>query len=76
MRARKLGRHCERIHIQSCKRFASFLGRSPGTAIAAGVRAFQLSLIEVEGLTMRGAPPITSGKWASRLLEALALWSQ
>ena len=25
MRARNLGRHCQRSHISSCKRFAAFL---------------------------------------------------
>ena len=49
MRARKLTRHTERSHIHSCKRFAAFLKRSPETATADDVRAFQLSLIEIEG---------------------------
>ena len=38
MRARKLGRHSERSHIASCKRFAAFLKRSPETATADDVR--------------------------------------
>jgi site-specific recombinase XerD len=32
--------------VQSCKRFAAFLGRSPDTATADEVKAFQLHLIE------------------------------
>ena len=46
MRARKLGRHSERSHIASCKRFAGYLKRSPVTATADDVHNFQLSLIE------------------------------
>jgi hypothetical protein len=34
MAARKLGPHSLRSHIDSCKRFAAFLGRSPDTATA------------------------------------------
>ena len=40
IRARKLGRHSERNHIESCKRFAAFLKRSPETATPDDVRAF------------------------------------
>ena len=29
MNARKLGKHSQRSHIRSCKRFAAFLGSSP-----------------------------------------------
>ena len=61
MRARKLGRHTERSHIHSCKRFAAFLKRSPETATADDVRAFQLSLIEVEGLTIPNRNRIMTG---------------
>jgi len=46
MAARKLGPHSQRSHIQSCRRFAQFLGRSPETATADDVRRFQLHLIE------------------------------
>ena len=46
MNARKLGRHCQRGHIASCKRFAAYLKRSPDTATADDVRLFQLHLIE------------------------------
>ena len=46
MAARKLGRHSQRSHLYSCKRFAAFLKRSPETATADDVRLFQLFLIE------------------------------
>jgi integrase/recombinase XerD len=46
MNARQLGRHCQRGHIASCKRFAGYLKRSPDTATADDVRLFQLHLIE------------------------------
>jgi hypothetical protein len=46
MNGRKLGRHCQRGHIASCKRFAGYLKRSPDTATADDVRLFQLHLIE------------------------------
>jgi integrase/recombinase XerD len=61
MRARKLGRHTERSHIHSCKRFTVFLKRSPETATADDVRAFQLSLIEDEGLTICNRNRIMTG---------------
>ena len=61
MRARKLGRHSERSHIHACKRFAAFLKRSPETATADDVRAFQLSLIETEGLTICNRNRIMTG---------------
>jgi Cytochrome bd terminal oxidase subunit I len=38
MRARTLGRHCQRGHIASCKRFAGYLKRSPDTATADDMR--------------------------------------
>jgi len=40
------GRHTQRSHISSCKRFAAWLKRSPDTATADEVRLFQLHLIE------------------------------
>src|SRR5215471_1929478 len=46
MTARKLGRHSQRSHIRSCRRFAAFLKRSPDTATADDVRRFQLHLVE------------------------------
>ena len=61
MRARKLGRYSERSHIASCKRFAAFLKRSPEAATADDVRAFQLSLIETDGLTICNRNRIMTG---------------
>jgi integrase/recombinase XerD len=46
MAARKLNPHTQRSHIQSCKRFAAWLKRSPDTATPDEVRHFQLYLIE------------------------------
>ena len=46
MNARKLGAHSQRSHIQSCKRFAAFLKRSPDAATPDDMRRFQLHLIE------------------------------
>src|SRR3954454_10137384 len=46
MTARKLNPHTQRSHIQSCKRFAAWLKRSPDTATPDEVRGFQLHLIE------------------------------
>jgi integrase/recombinase XerD len=46
MVARKLNPHTRRSHIQSCKRFAAWLKRSPDTATPDEVRLFQLYLVE------------------------------
>ena len=46
MAARKLNPHTQRSYIHSCKRFAAWLKRSPGTATPDEVRRFQLHLIE------------------------------
>src|ERR1044071_4773144 len=46
MAARKLNPHTQRSHIYSCKRFATWLKRSPDTATPDEVRRFQLHLIE------------------------------
>ena len=46
MAARKRGPHSQRSHIDSCRRFAAFLKRSPDTATADDIRRFQLHLIE------------------------------
>ena len=46
MTGRHLGRHSQRSHVLSCKRFAAFLGRPPETATADDIRRFQLFLIE------------------------------
>ena len=60
MAARKLGRHSQRSHIESCKRFAVWLKRSPDTAIADEVRSFQLHLIEA-GCSIGNRNRIMSG---------------
>ena len=54
MAARKLGRHSQRSHISSCRRFAAFLKRSPDTATADDIRRFQLHLASSR-LMMRGS---------------------
>ncbi len=41
MAARKLNPHTRRSHISSCKRFSTWLKRSPNTATADEVRRFQ-----------------------------------
>src|ERR1700747_1146336 len=46
MTARKLNPNTQRSHIQSCKRFAAWLRRSPDTATPDEVRHFQLHLVE------------------------------
>ena len=46
MIARNLGRHTQRSHIDSCKRFAAFLKRSPDTATADDICAFQKHVME------------------------------
>src|SRR5438045_9591027 len=60
MAARKLGRHAQRSHIHSCRRFAAFLGRSPDTATADDVRRFQLHLVE-SGLSICNRNRILTG---------------
>jgi len=46
MNARKLRAGTQTGHIRSCRRFASFLKRSPDTATAEDIRRFQLYLAE------------------------------
>jgi integrase/recombinase XerD len=46
MTARKLCAATQAGHIRSCKRFATFLKRSPDTATAEDLRQFQLHLAE------------------------------
>src|SRR5262252_6128601 len=60
MRARKLGPHSQRSHIDSCRRFAAFLKRSPDTATADDVRRFQLYLVE-SGLSIGNRNRIMTG---------------
>ena len=47
-KARKLGAHSQKSHIDSCKRFAAFLKRSPDAATAEDIRRFQLHLSETD----------------------------
>jgi integrase/recombinase XerD len=60
MTARNLGRHSQRSHIDSCRRFAAFLKRSPDTATADDVRLFQLHLVE-SGLGISNRNRIMTG---------------
>ena len=60
MNARKLGKHSQRSHIRSCKRFAAFLKRSPETAMPDDIRRFQLHLIE-SGLSICNRNRIMTG---------------
>jgi len=60
MAARKLGRHSQRSHISSCRRFAAFLKRSPDTATADDIRRFQLHLAEA-GLSICNRNRIMTG---------------
>jgi len=46
MTGRNLGLYSRRNYLDSCTRFAAFLGRSPDTATADDIRRFQLFLIE------------------------------
>ena len=46
MRGRNLGRQSQRTHLDSCARFATFLGRALETATADDIRRFQLFLVE------------------------------
>ena len=46
MSARQLSPPTQKSHIRACKRFASFLKRSPDTATADDIRRFQLHLAE------------------------------
>lgn len=61
MRARKLGRASQRNHIRSCKRFTRFLERSPETASADDVRAFQHWLIDSLKLSVCNRNRIMTG---------------
>jgi len=60
MNARKLGAHSQRSHIQSCKRFAAFLKRSPDTARPDDIRRFQLHLAE-SGISIGNRNRIMTG---------------
>src|SRR4029450_4261840 len=60
MTARNLGRHSQRSHVHSCRRFAAFLRRSPDTATADDIRRFQLHLVE-SGLSIGNRNRIMTG---------------
>jgi integrase/recombinase XerD len=60
MTARKLGPYSQRSHINSCRRFAAFLKRSPDMATADDVRRFQLDLVEA-GLSISNRNRIMTG---------------
>jgi integrase/recombinase XerD len=60
MNARKLGPHSQRSYIDSCKRFAGFLKRSPETATAEDIRRFQLHLSEA-GLSICNRNRVMTG---------------
>jgi len=60
MTARNLGPHSQRNYLNSCTRFAAFLGRSPDTATADDIRRFQLFLIET-GASIVGRNRIMTG---------------
>ena len=46
MKARQLAAGTQRGHVLSCRRFASYLGRSPDSAMGEDLRRFQLHLSE------------------------------
>jgi integrase/recombinase XerD len=58
--ARKLGAHSQRSHINSCRRLAAFLKRSPDRATPDDVRRFQLHLAET-GLSICNRNRIMTG---------------
>ena len=60
MEGRRLSAATQRFHINSCKRFAAFLGRSPATATADDVRRFQHHLSDA-GLSVISRNRIMSG---------------
>ena len=55
MAARKLGRHAQRSHIHSCRRFAAFLGARPIRRQLTTSAGFQLHLVE-SGLSICKSP--------------------
>ncbi len=60
MEGRRLSVATQRYHINSCKRFAAFLGRSPATATADDVRRFQHHLSDA-GLSVISRNRIMTG---------------
>ena len=60
MEGRRLSAATQRFHINSCKRFAAFLGRSPATATAEDVRRFQHHLSDA-GLSIISRNRVMTG---------------
>ena len=54
MRMRKMAEHTQDGYIRAVRKLAAFLGRSPDTATAEGLRRFQLHLVDT------GTGPVTS----------------
>jgi len=60
MTARQMGPKTQKDYIRSCRRFTTFLGRSPETATAGDIRRFQLDLAE-SALSIFNRNSIVSG---------------
>ena len=74
MAARKLNPHTQRGHIDSCKRFAAWLKRSPDTAAPDEVRQFQLHLIE-SGMSICNRNRIMTGvRFLFRSRYVVTIW--
>jgi hypothetical protein len=71
MAARKLNPHTQRSHIQSCKRFAAWLKRSPDTATPDEVRRSQLHPIESGTCSASAGARTRHARWF-RLLACTA----
>jgi site-specific recombinase XerD len=61
MKSRNLGSGTQRNHLSVCARFAKWLGRSPETATADDVKAFQVALIEEDGMSICNRNRIMGG---------------
>ena len=72
MTARQLGPRTQQGYIRSCKRFAAFLKRSPGTATADDICRFQLDLAE-SGVTISNRNGIVTGASTRLHAEGVAL---
>ena len=64
MRIRGLGPQSQRAHIRAVKDFAGFLGRSPDTATAEELRAYQLHMTDAEVSSAQSFHQIQTG-WPS-----------
>ncbi len=74
MKARQLSPGTQRGHIYSCKRFAAYLKRSPATAAADEVRAFQLYLMETGPSICNRNRIMTGVKFLFRVTRAGTIW--